>query len=359
MRKGRIRLPLTGPPDPSFSTTTEYDPDGRLLSRRYTNPDGSVSVTTRTYDAQGRLLKETWASSNSPPTEKIYAYDNAGRLLSLADNGGDSGRSTFQYDEQGRKIRIQHFDPKVQESRHLVASAGGSPFSNVEVGAGMPSGSSVTTIYNDRDQPTEARIYDEEGQLALRIIGSYDANGRVTEEKQIVENPELMIPAEIRAQILADPGASAAELQNDLASLLGGPKGLYSRSSHYQYDTQGRITTIQHQTSSLEQTTRTTYNDHGDKAEEHTTSSGHIGNASVTEEEGNISRSEPASQSDVRYEYLYDSFGNWIEQIVSSRSSNDAFKISETISRTFSYLLTIAISRFHPCRTIYLTNQPS
>ena len=35
-----------GTPRRSFSTTSEYDPDGRLLSTRYTNPDGPVSLTT-------------------------------------------------------------------------------------------------------------------------------------------------------------------------------------------------------------------------------------------------------------------------------------------------------------------------
>jgi YD repeat-containing protein len=319
-------------PRRSFSTTSEYDPDGRLLSTRYTNPDGPVSLTTRTYDSQGRLLRETWAPSNSPSTEKIYTYDKAGRLLSLADNGGDSGRSNFQYDEQGRKIRIQHFDPKVQESRHLVATAGGSPFSNLEVGAGVPVGGSVTTVFNDRDQPTEAKVYDAEGQLALRIIGSYDGNGRVFEQKQIVEGPELMIPAEHRKQILAQSGASAAELRRHLVSLLGGPKGLFTQSSHYQYDAQGQITEIRQQIGSMEQVIKFSYNDHGDPAEETRSSKGQMGTTSATDP-GIPFPEQPTEH--IRYQHLYDMFGNWTEQTTTTTAGS--FKASATTTRIFTY----------------------
>ena len=272
-----------GTPRPSFSTTSEYDPDGRLLSTRYTNPDGSVSLTTRTYDPQGRLVKETWTPSNSRPTEKIYAYDKAGRLLSLADNGEDSSHSNFQYDEQGRKTRIQHFDAKPQKSDRVTGVAsGGFPLQELESGVGVPPGGSITTIYNERDQPTEARVYDAEGQLAIRVIGSYDSNGRPTEQKQTLEGPELLFPAADRKQVMAQSGASAAELRSYVASVLGGPKGFLSRSSHYQYDTQGRITELRQQISSLEQVIKFSYNDHGDPAEETRSSQGQMGTASAT-----------------------------------------------------------------------------
>ena len=322
-----------GTPRGGFSTTSEYDPDGRLLSSRSTNPDGSFSATTRTYDSQGRLLKETWTPSNSRPTEKIYVYDSAGRLLSLADNGEYSSRSNFHYDEQGGKTRIQHFDAKPQESGRLTAvGSGGFPLQELESGVGLPPGGSVTTIHNDHDQPTEARVYDAEGQLALRIIASYDANGRVTEQKQILEGPELMIPAEDRKKILAQSGASAAELRSHLASLLGGPKGFFTRSSHYQYDAQGRITEIRQQISSLEQLTKFSYNDHGDITEETRSSKGQMGTASATDP-GIPFPEQPTEH--IRYQYLYDMFGNWTEQTTTTTAGS--FKTSATTTRILTY----------------------
>jgi hypothetical protein len=43
-------------------TTTEYDPDGRILSQRTVNADGSESVHTKSYDTEGRLLRSSWGS---------------------------------------------------------------------------------------------------------------------------------------------------------------------------------------------------------------------------------------------------------------------------------------------------------
>src|SRR5690242_13135371 len=39
------------------TTTTHYDPDGRILENRNENPDGSGWVMSHTYHSDGRLLK--------------------------------------------------------------------------------------------------------------------------------------------------------------------------------------------------------------------------------------------------------------------------------------------------------------
>src|SRR5690242_18016399 len=38
------------------TTTTHYDPDGRILENRMENPDGSGWITSYTYHSDGRLL---------------------------------------------------------------------------------------------------------------------------------------------------------------------------------------------------------------------------------------------------------------------------------------------------------------
>src|SRR5882724_5561073 len=48
-------------------TTTEYDLDGRILSRRSVNADGSESLNTSTYDPEGRLLRSSWGKPGSAP----------------------------------------------------------------------------------------------------------------------------------------------------------------------------------------------------------------------------------------------------------------------------------------------------
>ena len=41
----------------------------------------------------------------------------------------------------------------------------------------------------------------------FRSVRIYDSQGRIIEEKQILDNPETIIPAEIRAKLLEESGA--------------------------------------------------------------------------------------------------------------------------------------------------------
>jgi YD repeat-containing protein len=67
----------------SHLTTTEYDPDGRLLTIRFTNSDGTGWSTAKTYDVDGRLTKTISGNSREPGVESVYTYDRAGTLLSI------------------------------------------------------------------------------------------------------------------------------------------------------------------------------------------------------------------------------------------------------------------------------------
>lgn len=87
--------------------------------------------------------------------------------------------------------------------------------------------------------------------------------------------------------------------------------------------------------------TKITYNDHGDKMEEHTTTLGDP-NRTKGEEGSEISSAAPAApsseESEARYSYQYDCYGNWAEQTISSRSrTNEPFTISTVYHRTITY----------------------
>lgn len=60
--------------------------------------------------------------------------------------------------------------------------------------------------------PTEVRVQDATGQMLKRAVRTYDTQGRLSEEKQIVDRPELMIPAETRAGMMEQSGLSADQL---------------------------------------------------------------------------------------------------------------------------------------------------
>ena len=75
--------------------------------------------------------------------------------------------------------------------------------------------------------------------MVSRAVRIYDAEGNIAEEKQILDNPETIIPAEARAEILEASGASREELREHLTKLMGGQAGPFSIA--YSYDAQGRV----------------------------------------------------------------------------------------------------------------------
>ena len=75
-------------PEIRFSQTTEYDPDGRILSTANISKDGSKGwVTTNTYDDNGRLTKTTSGNATETGTETLYAKDRR----TMASDERDSG----------------------------------------------------------------------------------------------------------------------------------------------------------------------------------------------------------------------------------------------------------------------------
>jgi hypothetical protein len=138
---------------------------------------------------------------------------------------------------------------------------------------------------------------------------------------------------------MAESGASE-ELKKQLIQLLGAQREM-SRNS-YIYDAEGRVAEKHFRLgASQEMITKITYNDHGDKMGERTATVGDLNPAKSAEasEISSIAQASPSSEeSEARYSYQYDSFGNWTEQTISSRSRPDEpFPISIAHRRTITY----------------------
>src|ERR1700681_443494 len=95
-----------GHPEIKFSTTTEYDREGRILSTSHINSDNSQWTSTAQYDAQGRLLTTSSGQPGEPLVVTVYHYDGEGRLVDIEGTNSFNESTTFQYDERGRKTRI-------------------------------------------------------------------------------------------------------------------------------------------------------------------------------------------------------------------------------------------------------------
>jgi YD repeat-containing protein len=312
-------------PDVHSEYVKEYDADGRILGIRIRNSDGSQWVTRYSYDSSGRLLRTASGVKGKALTETTYSYDQQGRLQKISGGSRPDSPVTFRYDEHGRKSKIEI--SRAADYRSDVAVAG-SPFDVADRAPNLPGGGIATTIYDEYDRATEVQVTDAKGELVNRALRTYDPQGRVIEEKQILDNPETMVPSEIRAGMLEQSGLSddqlRQELRKQLTDLMAGQSGPYSVS--YGYDTHGRVNRTSRRIFNQEEEIETTYNENGDTGSEITRSIRLGGDSSSP------------SYSEVRYSYQYDQHANWIEKAVSYRSSPDGtFQSSTATKRTVAY----------------------
>ena len=288
-----------------------YDADGRISQIRSTNYDGtndSTDVKSFTYGADGHLLR-TVSTGQDGSSDTLYYYDSQGRLTGIT--GEDSRWTTsFEYDDQGRKTRIvRSTDYDMGDDPLGVSVDGNGP----DLFVAPPGGGWVVTPFNESGQPIESRVYGPNGELIRRLMRSYDAKGRVVESAYVVENLESLreVLRETHAGLRSNPEALETLLTEQL-----GDHSVFSRIS-YVYDDQGRVSEVDGDWGHSEKTiTKTTYNDHGDAAEEFTTRT-----------------HPPDSREEIhtRFDYQYDSFGNWTEGVMISQSN--AGERSRTIHR--------------------------
>jgi len=296
----------------------DYDEQGHTLARLDRNPDGSMWTVRNTYDASGKLIKTTSGKESGPPNATNYAYDDQGRLTSITANGAVP--VTFHYDEQGHKTKVQ--TSRAEDYRANGATAG-APFEWADMAPNLEGGGTATTKYDENDRPTGVEVRNAQGELISRAMRIYDDRGNVKEDKQILDDPINILPAEMRAKIASEPG-QAEELRAELTKVMGGHEGFSSVG--YRYDAQGRV--IERDEQAFDQVDRieTTYNDQGDVAGEKTLST-------------QVGDQEQAPQNpEARFTYHYDQHGNWTEKIASqSTSARGAFEPTYSTQRTLTY----------------------
>ncbi len=289
------------------------------------NPDGSEWVTAQTYDADGRLVKMVSGKPGQSDIESTYFYDEAGRQLSIANSDGHGGRTDFRYDEHGRKTSVQIFDAKALQGMQN-SGYGGSPWDAAVAGVGVPIGGRVTTIYDANDRPTEAQVLDAEEHVVSRFVRKYNAKGQIIEEKPIWENPALLLGDKLAAKESDQLTPEQIRLlSKGMSTILSGQA---EAGTLYTYDSEGRVTKIRERNMIFEKTTEITYNDQGDKAEEHASSTENsvippgatftiddngnpVPNETVTMPQASLGLPE---QSEIHYEYQYDGQSNWTQQ---------------------------------------------
>jgi YD repeat-containing protein len=310
--------------------TTEYDRDGRVLATRTNSRDGQGWVSYYEYDASGRLLKIASELEGKAFTETIYSYDQEGRLQSIRDAARPESPATFSYDEQGRRTKTEVSRRADHRPNTLIYRP---PFEAAGRAPNLLGGGTSTTIFDEHDRATEVQVRDANGELVTRTLRTYDAEGHVIEEKQIMENPELGFPLEDPAETPAESGPSADQrrqaLREKILKFMGGPEQHWFSN---RYDTRGRLSHTSFRARRHQGEIEITYNEHGDRESA-------IGQDSPLDTESDPNNATPSpSYSETRYSYQYDQHDNWIEKVESQGSSPDSpFQSSPILKRTLAY----------------------
>jgi RHS Repeat len=276
--------------DADSRSEAEYAIDGRLLVWR------------------GRIFLDR--------VERVYSYDATGRVIGVTGGGADVS-DKFHYDEQGRRTRVRTVPARPGQKGRMMASP--MSFDFIEEGDLLCGGGTITTRYNDDDQPIESLVHDASGELLAQIVRNY-ANGRLISETFVQEGLDL--PVQIREQLSEEQRRAArAEMKSFLVQ-----HGACTERS-YAYDDEGRVILSRMRIGSFREETIITYNEHGDTAGE------------VTDRRGSL---DPIfnyyfdnEHSEVPYLYQYDSHGNWTER--TTTLSVRLGRVRMTHRRTLAY----------------------
>ena len=248
------------------------------------------------FDRDGKILE--WRGNTSHRnSERTYSYDENGKLIRITGSKGDQ-LDEFRYDEQGRMTQISHVPARPGEAGACTIRVW---FDAISEGDTLADGGTVETSYNERGQPVERRIVDDEGMLLFRIVHIYDANGRLGEERLISENPSL--PKAFRDQIPSEQRAAVwAQVKTKFESM-GQQTGLFGSNAErtYVYNDQDRVAERHMRLGPIREDLMWTFNARGDMIELTTRTS------SLAHELGG----QPDSELKCSYFYEYDEYGNW------------------------------------------------
>lgn len=257
--------------------------------------DKAESVRDAEYAADGRLL--VWRDNLlTGKVERVYSYDGTGKLISVTSSSADI-TDEFHYDERGKKTRVRTVPPRPPDRGARLSDQ--FVFEHAEEGDCLTGGGSVTTSYNDDDQPIESLIRDAHGELLGKIVHNY-TNGRLISDTLVWVRLELF--QELQGLPEQELRLAKAQMKQVISE-----QGLDNIERSYVYDAKGRVSGRLFRAGDVREDTTITYNEHGDEA----------GTVRIERCIDRIIQNSPIwtdCRSEVRYLYEYDSHGNWNEK---------------------------------------------
>jgi YD repeat-containing protein len=298
-------------------SVVEFRPDGFVQRRWYKNPAPNSSEWTNLYDYNDadQLTAVRIEQGGTIRIQQAFEYDSAGRMSHVIVHEKDGEQriaETYSYEPDGRKTKIMHIEPELS-SVHSTTMFGvdGTDTSYAASGA-----TSITSVYDEGDRPTEHLFRDSGGNLVTRVELRYDERGNLVEEVC----GQQKLPPEMMVQFSPEQ--------------LEAVRMLFTFREHHRYDEQNRrIETSSNKAPKDRDRETFVYNEHGDVISQISESSH---SEYDFEKDGGLTPkpdSTRSNRSEAQFRYQYDSVGNWIEKIV----ENPGGPIWSIERRTISY----------------------
>jgi hypothetical protein len=290
--------------------------DGQLREMHHHNPDGSVPRDVRIYDEQDRLIEGQWWANDVQTTRELHTYDAAGRRASsVTFNADGTTRQTelCRYDAHGRKTKVVFLVSPENVAASCSTGACGIHYAieGTDFACSAPGATTSTTIYDERDLPSEVTFRDASENVVRRVVFSRNTDGRALSERMEFAGSE----AELLKPVFEDS-----------------PSFLTTHA----YDGKGRrIETIRRMGKVSEERVTVRYDDFDNPIEQRSVDL----SRDIQLDDGVVKSEErPALVQHARFEYQYDAYGNWTERIISQRTEPDADERPSNIERrTIAY----------------------
>jgi len=296
-----------------YFTLVRFHPSGRINESESHNPDGSISRSSYAFDAVGRMQEARFGMNGYPVSKNIYFYDERGRLARVVGvdrDGTERESEAYSYGQGGKKTRVC-FSPKQDPNAGTV-------------------GIDVTALSHS---DTDELLLRDDDRLLSRVVFTRDSAGRLI-SAQMHFGEQIPFPHFEKELENATPQAREAAAAAIVKVF--GPKNIMS-STAFTYDEKGLLQERSTRTGELG-VHRTTfrYDDHDNPIQE---TNKHTSRQMRIDEEGNLHPTkETSSTQNVRFEYRYDSQGNWTERVVWSQlEPNPNFERSNVTRREITY----------------------
>ena len=308
---------------PWFSHTMTFNEDGWLIEQTNRNPDGSEWRTVNDYSDSGKMLAtRSYDFSGALFSEHRYIYDDQEKLVAekhIAQDGKITTPTTYAYDVEGRKVKIEKVDYSGQ-ANVMVGIEG----TMTSIAAG--DAERIETYYDDRGEAIEVKVFNAAGTLISRVEITRDLRGNALEDTQYIGEVAPFGSFESGSCSTEEMESLTEEQKAEFAAAfeqLFSPGSVMSKNVH-NYDVEGRLIESQLTMMGIVASRQTfSYDEAGNKSEEVSyNQDGTVGSKAIFTRD-------------------YDEHGNWTKELVSTVSSWDAeFGVSKpahVTHRTITY----------------------